>query len=202
MWRVGSLAALGRLDDAVALAERTLAAAESADHPYSIAYAQSWLGRVHLDRGDLERALPALERSHALIETWQIGDIAPGTAAALGHAWVLVGRVEDGLRLLETVPLERKANSVRRQLHKAGAYAAAGRLAEARAIVDAALAVARELGERGHEAMLLRILGDVLAVDSPAAAAECYRHGLALAEELGLRPVAEQCRLTLARRVR
>jgi DNA-binding SARP family transcriptional activator len=194
MWRTGSLADLGRFDEAVALARRTLAMAEAADHLYSIAYAHLWLGRVHLDRYDLERALPALERSHELVHRWGIADLAPGTAATLGHAWVLAGRAHDGLRLLEPLTLNPKGNSVGRQARKAEAYAAAGRRADARAIADAALAMARQLGERGNEALLLRILGDLLAAAEPVGAADCYGRGLALAEALGLRPVAEQCR--------
>src|SRR5262249_1087004 len=58
----------------------------------------------------------------------------------------------------------------------------------------------RHYQERGQEACALRILGDVAAqADEPAVerAANCYRQALALAEELGMRPLVAHCHLGL-----
>ena len=197
MWRTASLVDVGRFDEAIAVAERTLAAAERANHIYSVAYAKLWLGRALLDRGDVDRAVPWLEQSHTLILSWHIVDIAPVTAVTLGQAWVLAGRHREGLELLAPLSLTASANSSGRQARKAEAYLEVGRTAEAREIAEAALARAREFGERGHEARLLCLVGDSHAAAGSAEAARCYVLGLELAGALGLRPTAAQCRLGL-----
>ncbi len=78
----------------------------------------------------------------------------------------------------------------------------AGRLVEA---VDAAhrgLALARRQHQRGYEAMTLRLLGEIAMHGRrpDAVGAEAfYRQALALAEDLGMRPLAARCYLGLGR---
>ena len=72
----------------------------------------------------------------------------------------------------------------------------AGRLEEAHALAERALALAREHQERGHEAYALRLLGEIAAHRAPPdvdQAAAHYRQALALAEELGMRPLQAHC---------
>ena len=67
-----------------------------------------------------------------------------------------------------------------------------GRLADATRIAEDALAEARQFGERGVEGQLLRLLGDMAAHPDRVAvdtAEVHYGQALALAEELGLRPL-------------
>ena len=69
----------------------------------------------------------------------------------------------------------------------------AGRLEEAHALAERALTLAREYQERGHQAYALRLLGEIAAHRDPPESelAEAhYRQALALAEELGMRPLA------------
>ncbi len=81
-----------------------------------------------------------------------------------------------------------------------GAYLLDGRLADATRIAQDGLAAARQRGEREVEGHLLRLLGDIAAhpdrVEVDTAEAH-YRQALALAEELGLRPLAARCHLGL-----
>ena len=59
-----------------------------------------------------------------------------------------------------------------------------------------ALDLARQYKERGHEALALHQLGVVHAYAEPpdvAQAAASYQHSLALAEELGMRPLQAHC---------
>jgi hypothetical protein len=72
----------------------------------------------------------------------------------------------------------------------------AGRLAEAHTLAERALALALEHQERGHQAYVLRLLGEIAAQRHPAKvgpAATYYQEGLALAEELGMRPLQAHC---------
>jgi tetratricopeptide (TPR) repeat protein len=65
----------------------------------------------------------------------------------------------------------------------------AGRLEEAYALAERTLTHAREHKERGHQAYALRLLGDIAARrDLPEA-----EQALALAEELGMRPLQAHC---------
>jgi hypothetical protein len=62
------------------------------------------------------------------------------------------------------------------------------------------LSLARATGERGTEAETLRVLGAIAAAGgSPdlEVAATCYHRGLALACELGMRPLLAHCHLGL-----
>ena len=76
----------------------------------------------------------------------------------------------------------------------------AGRLEEAHALAEHALALARERQERGHQAYALRLLGEIAARREPLErdqAGDYYRQALALAEELGMRPLVAHCHLGL-----
>ena len=76
------------------------------------------------------------------------------------------------------------------------AYGLAGRLGDARQGATRALSLARTHGERGSEAWTLRLLG-ALAAPDPAVQGEdatsYYAQALALAEELGMRPLQAHC---------
>jgi hypothetical protein len=72
----------------------------------------------------------------------------------------------------------------------------ANRLAEAHALTAGTLALTRTHQERGHQAYALRLLGDIAARREPPDveyAAASYQQALALAEELGMRPLQAHC---------
>ena len=72
----------------------------------------------------------------------------------------------------------------------------AGRLDEARAEVEQALTLAREHGERGNEAYALRLRGAIVGRGDGAdhdEAERSYREAMALATELGMRPLVALC---------
>lgn len=78
-------------------------------------------------------------------------------------------------------------------------YLIGGRVDDAQRLTDQALALAREWGERGEEASTLATQGEIALRRAPGVAAERYRQALALAEELGMRPVMAHCHAGLAR---
>jgi len=121
--------------------------------------------------------------------------------AALGAAYTLGGRVADAVPLLmqameQTTTRETVAFPALCSLPLGEAQVLAGRLEEAQALAQDALAHAREYQERGNEAYALRLLGDIAAhrtsLDVDEAAAY-YRQALTLAEELGMRPFQAHC---------
>jgi tetratricopeptide (TPR) repeat protein len=121
-------------------------------------------------------------------------------ATALGEAYTLAGRLTDAVRLL-TQAKERSAARGRAQEALCAfllgeAQLLAGRLAEAQALAERALALAHEHQRRGEEAYALRLLGAIAARRDPLRVDQAtahYHQALALAEELGMRPLQAHC---------
>ena len=199
-------AELGTFAEGSALGEEGLRIAEAVDHPASLMIASWGIGLLSLRQGDLPRALPLLERAVGICQEADLPIWFPLMAAALGAAYTLAGRVADAVPLL-TQAMEQSdcnGNSGRHQalcrLSLGEAQLLAGRLEEAHALAERALALAREHQERGHEAYALRLLGDIAARhESPARdqAEAHYRQALTLADELGMRPLVAHCHLGL-----
>ena len=66
-------------------------------------------------------------------------------------------------------------------------------------IAGRALTLAREGGQRPYEAWALRAFGEITARRDSTDAEGHYRDALALAEELGMRPVVAHCHLGFAK---
>ena len=76
----------------------------------------------------------------------------------------------------------------------------ARRLEEVHALAERTLALVCKHQERGNQAYALRLLGDIAAQREPpedTLAAAHYQQALALAEELGMRPLVAHCHLGL-----
>ena len=127
--------------------------------------------------------------------------LAAPLTAAVGSALALTGRTAEAVPLLEQAV--EQSVTMRSAHDYAGAVAAlaegyvlAGRPADAMQAAERALALARASRDRGVEAWAHWIHGESAAAD-PAVAGEAFRAGLALAEELGMRPLEAHCRLSL-----
>jgi tetratricopeptide (TPR) repeat protein len=121
-------------------------------------------------------------------------------AAVLGSAYALAGRVTDAVALLTQTREQTITTEVEFQtlcsLPLSEAQLLAGHQAEAQAIAERALMLTRRHQERGHQAYALHLLGDIAARCEPPAieSAEAhYQHALALAGELGMRPLQAHC---------
>jgi tetratricopeptide (TPR) repeat protein len=83
------------------------------------------------------------------------------------------------------------------------AYLLAGRIDDAIHFAERALDLSRNHKERGHRAWALRLLGEIALRSDPPdveTAGGHYRQALALAEELGMRPLLAHCQRAIARR--
>ena len=124
-------------------------------------------------------------------------------AAALGAAYTLGGRGADAVPLLtqsieQATAMELGGFQVLCSLSLVEAHMLVGRLAEAHTLAARTLALARAQKERGNQAYALRLLGDIAArCDSPETgqgrSEAAYHQALALAEELGMRPLQAHC---------
>jgi tetratricopeptide (TPR) repeat protein len=194
-------AELGRFAEGRALGEEGLRIAEAVAHPASLMMAFWGVGLLSLRQGNLLRALPVLERAVGLCQEVDLPVWFPWTAAALGAAYTLAGRVADAVSLLtqaleQNAALERVDLQAICNLSLGEAQLLAGCLEEAQALTERALALARAHQERGNEAYALRLLGDLAARREPpeSALAEAhYQQALTLAEALGMRPLQAHC---------
>jgi tetratricopeptide (TPR) repeat protein len=164
-------------------------------------YTSLGLGLLALYQGDLRGALPMLERAISICQEANRRFASPWLATTLSAAYTLGGRVVDAVPLLTQATAQATAMEVadfetlcHRCLEEAQMLA--GRLEEAHALAERTLALARTYQERGHEAYALRLVGDIAMHRNPPArelAAAHYRQALALAEELGMRPLQAHC---------
>jgi tetratricopeptide (TPR) repeat protein len=89
-----------------------------------------------------------------------------------------------------------------RTIRLSEAYLLAEQEADARAAAQRALGLARQHKERGHEAYTLRLFGEIAAREDPldiGKAEDHYRQALALAEQLGMRPLMAHCHVGLGK---
>ena len=162
----------------------------------------SWgIGLLTLRQGDLPRALPLLEQAIGICQEADLPFYFPWMAAALGAAYNLGGRVADAVPLLtqameQTMAMETVTYQALCGLPLGDAHMLAGRLEEAHAHAERTLAHAREHQERGNEAYALRLLGEIAMRRDPPESEQAeahYRQALALADELGMRPLVAHC---------
>ena len=200
-WLAACQAELGTFAEGRAVGEAGLRIAEAVAHPPSLLQAIWGLGLLALRQGDLRWALPQLERAVRLCQEMDVGGVFPRVAEALGAAYTLAGRLADAVPLL-TQALE-QAMTTDRVVYQAPcclslgeAHLLAGRLEETQALAERALALAHKHQEHGTEAYALRLLGAIAARHEPPEAAQAeahYQQALALAEELGMRPLQAHC---------
>jgi class 3 adenylate cyclase/tetratricopeptide (TPR) repeat protein len=200
-----ALAERGEFDQAITEGQEGVRLAEALDHPYSLACALWGLGRPYADKRDLDQAIRFTERALALSRERHLPQIWPQVADQLGYAYALSGRLVEGLSMLEEALTGLESMGMfqyRTPLlaHLGEAYLLAGRLEDAPTIAERGLALSRERGHRGSEAWTLRLFGEIAShPDRPdAAAAEAhYGAAIALASELGMRPLVAHCHLGL-----
>jgi class 3 adenylate cyclase/tetratricopeptide (TPR) repeat protein len=204
-WLALCLAERGEFAEGVALGEEALRIAEVGDPGFSLVVGRAGLGIVCVARGDIDRAIAVLEPGLVRTADEPSSRIWPFVASALGAAYTHAGRLAEALPLLEesverAAAVKLKANHSLRLARLAEAHARAGRAESAFPIAAQALDLAQEHRERGHEAHMHRLLAFIeVGREEPILdrAEEGYRKALALAEQLGMRPLQAHCHLGL-----
>ena len=194
-------AELGEFQEGIRHGREALRLAESAGHRYCAANALLSLGELYLIKGDAHEAIPLIERAVAIEAERRMW---LGSKGGLGRAYAVSGRVDEGIALMEEqlAVMESLGSKMRKSAMSKSlghCYLIGGRVDDAQRLADQALALARERGERGEEASTLATQGEIALRRAPEVAAERYRQALALAEELGMRPVMAHCHAGLAR---
>jgi len=202
-----SQAELGSFAEGIASGEEGVRIAQAVDHPLSLMFADLGVGQLYLVQGDLVHAIPTLERGLATCRTWDFPSWLPWLASRVGAAYTLAGRVAEGLPLLEqsveqAASMGWRADASPLAARLSEAYLSAGRLQDASALAARALDLAVEHRGRGHQAWAQRLLGEIASRCNPPDLDQAeghYRQALALAEELGMRPLVAHCHVGLGK---
>jgi tetratricopeptide (TPR) repeat protein len=198
------LAETGRFPEAGEHGHRALELAE--DEPFNRVVAYLGLGRVHLEGGDLATAEVALEQAFDLCRRTNNLLYLVQVTGALGYVRALRGDATEGLSLLEAAVAQ--AHSRRQTVlastlaWHAEALLLVGRSDEARSTAERAHGLARNRGERAHEARALHLMGKLALKREPPQFADGERDlrgGLQAAAALGMRPLVAHCHLGLGK---
>src|SRR5262249_19804173 len=195
------LAETGGFGEGAGVEAEALRLAEAAEQPFSITAALTFVGLLYRRQGDVHHAIATLERGLALSQTANILMLFPLTASSLGAAYALAGRVAEALPLLDQMR-ERVViggptpyqSLVLTELSEA--YLLVAHVDEASALAGRLLELSRTNTGRGYQAHAYRLLGDVARRREPLESDQAeayYRDALALADELGMRPLQAHC---------
>jgi tetratricopeptide (TPR) repeat protein len=200
------LAELGEFAEAERAAEITITSPlASPERPWNFANACWQIAWFWSLKGDFDRATPMAERAVAIHRQWGFRRTLGTSTSLLGHILALSGRISDAVDLLEEGVREAdtfEATWLRcpRLQFLGEAYLLAGRLEQATRTAQHALSLARERCERGFEAWILRLEAEIADVSGRGEdAGAVYRAALALANELGMRPLVAHCHLGLGK---
>jgi DNA-binding NtrC family response regulator/tetratricopeptide (TPR) repeat protein len=201
-----NLVALGEFGEALVRAEEAVQIAEAAAYDFSVIHGHCVVGLVHARQGNVEMAIGPLERSRRISEARGIKIFFRTIASALGSAYSLSGRSREAVSLLEEArewtagqPL---GGGALLASELGMAYLLLGRLADARNAAGEALEIARRRSERGVEAWVLLLWGEIYAGQEPPDiehAEAPYAAAMERANELGMRPLLAHCHLGLGK---
>jgi tetratricopeptide (TPR) repeat protein len=206
-WLARALSPLGAFVEGRRHGEEALRLATPAGRGQTPIVAHGCLGLLYLAQGDLERAVWVLEQGLAFCRASGNRNWLPAIAAGLGSAAMLQGRLADGRALLEEAISESLRTGALQHQARWVAWLSetsrlAGHSAEAWQYARQALGLARQHKERAYEAYALHQLGTVQAHTAPPDIVQAeahYQQALALAGDLGMRPLVAHCHHGLGR---
>jgi predicted ATPase len=197
----------GYPDQSARAADRALAYGRQLGHAHTLAHAFYFAGMAAVFARDVATARAhshdcvALASEHGFAHRAALGRILQGWAdAQRGEATTGITRIRDGLAAAEAA-----GTGVSTPLFLAllaEALALAGKIEEGLAALDDALAKAAVSGERGWDAEIHRLRGELagrLPYPDPAKAEESFRTALAIAHEQGTRGYELRAATSLAR---
>ena len=199
-----SQAELGEFESARATVDESLRIAEALQHTTTLLVARLDACHVLLCRGDFHDAVPQLEACLAAFRAASLPTFSSAAAAMLGYARAMTERPEDAMPLIreaiEQLTHGRRTMEALFTTYLGEAHLLAGELGEAAALAERALALSRERFERATEVRALYLLGEIAAHGAEDGTGDrLYHDALALAGELGLRPLVAHCHLGLGK---
>ena len=196
---------LGQFELAMAVQEKSLRLAEMLGHSITMLVTRLQPGETLVRRGLYHDAIPRVQAATQALRDAGLHMWAVSGDGVLGYALAMTGRIHEGIALLRDALTQtaksRRTYETRWLAHLCEAHILASQLAEARDLAERALVLTRQRVERGLEARVLLLLGAIEAQSTrdSSAADNYYFAAMALAEELGMRPLISHCHLGLGK---
>jgi len=197
----------GYPDQSARAADRALAYSRELGHAHTLAHAFWYAGMAAVFARDVATVCAcgndcgALASQHGFAQWAAFGRILQGWAdAQKGGATTGIGRIRDGMAAAEAASSRLHTPLFLTLLAEALAFA--GKIEEGLAAIDDALAKAAASGERGWDAEIHRLRGELTARlphPDPTKAEESFRTALAIAREQGTRGYELRAATSLAR---
>ena len=205
-WLVQCFTQLGCFVDGITSAEAAIEIAEDTNHAYSLAYSHLSLGFLLLVKGDIDRAIRALERSREICEASDIRVLMTHVGSNLGYAYALKGQLDHAMPLMQRADeqselIGRKAAWALRLTWLGHARFLAGHTEIAREHGQRAVTLAINGGERGYQAWALKLLGDITLdqLRDPSQAQSYYDESMEIARQLSMQPLEAHLHLSAGR---
>jgi len=195
-WLAWALADMGQFGEALVLGREALQIARARENKNAEAIECCLLGGIYLGLGDAAEAVRILEPALDICRAYAVRDWLSPVLMRLGYAYGLVGRIPEGIALLEegaahAEAINQMTNFPERLAKFAEVYLLAGRRVEAAETARRAVALAAEQRRPANEAFALRVLGRITADEATLIKAQD------LAASLGMRPLVAHCHFEL-----
>ncbi len=205
----GAYAHQGQVARARALNREVVTHAADIPIPYFRAHAMTYTAGVSQNLRDVAGARALADKAIQITTEWGFSVLRAEATVVRGWCTVQEGRIDEGLAALRAafddyVTSGQRLGTTAYGIQVAEAYLAAGDIAAATAVLDAALVFVAETGERLYEHEIHRLKGEcVLASAHTGAKAEAARHferAIAVAAKASallyeLRATASLCRI-------
>ena len=197
------MAELGIFDKIEEIGQEAIEIAEQVRNTFTLTFAYNFLAMAYLRLGNLEAALPLLEKGHELCRFTEVQSMYSYTLGSLGYAYLLANEPERALAILEKGVKEDNLQASFWPIHKltvlADAYRATGDISLATETVERAMKLSDEREELGFEAWAMLVLAGIKNEANQLGEAEqWYRHALQQASNLSMRPLMAHCHRGLA----
>jgi tetratricopeptide (TPR) repeat protein len=206
MFRAWCLAEQGDFTRATETSNEATRIAEENGQPANLIHAYLALGLTRLRTGEVQLAIDCLTRGLGVSQTARLPFYLPWIECSIGYAYALSEQAAEAVTFLNS-GLERAASMNVMVYHPlwltylSEYYLRAGRVDDAERIAERALNLSITQKEEGSQAWALRMRGAVAAERGAGEehAGGHYRDAIALATELGMRPLLAHCHLGLGK---
>ena len=199
------LSELGEFEEAEMYSQQGIELAGKVRNHYNTAFMQASSGLNYLRRGELNTALEFLQKANSLVRVADIRSIFSFVSSSLGYTYLLTGRPDDALPILEeAVKPQNLDSSILSSVYPMTALSEAfrlnGQLAKAFETAEEALRIFRKTEERCFGAWTLLVMAKIQSEygsDQIEQAKQTYCQAIELAENLKMRPLLAHCSLEL-----
>ena len=199
------LSELGEFEEAEMYARQGIELADHVKNVFSTALVYVHSGFAYMRHGNLETAKKLLQKANTLGREAELHSILSYVAGGLGDVYLLLGRPDDALPILEEgVAPQNLDSSISSSIHPitalSEAYRLNGQIAKAILTAEEAMQIYRQTEEHCFGAWALYGMAKIqseIGSGQTEQATHTFRQAIDLAEELKMRPLLAHCSLEL-----